>query len=321
MYFDSSGSWSGGGHVFVRNATQALSASPLVGANDSRAPVWVIPRNVPARRSPAEKKIVLIPQNAWPWAGVMPTPKELPRYAALSLASRYWLQRADAAISISPAFPWSGSSHATLENVLDTEFEELLLAAATARVPAYVEDSFVAVGSLTSYRNFARLVDGYDLYRRQGGARHLCLVGTGNDPFLLRQLRKRLARLESVHLITQEVGRSACISYLERSYAAVFPSLVEASPVALLEALATTGRVAVSRIPGHLHLLQVHEVDASPTFDPRDPTSIAVSLHALDAQLAPLTSGLSTKEGRTEIRSAWGRRFLAILNQVLEEIF
>lgn len=245
VLIDRSGKWSGGGEAVLSNLAYASRRYP--GMFSTRTGVPLVARNYVPLGFMA-RAYILMPQNVWPWSGPWGTSREAIRKLQLRVASEVALSRAKRVVRISSLMP-RNSRGGVLPNVLDEGFE----AALAERPPPLPESpgSFLVPGSIGTYRNLDRVLLAYKEYRKAGFSRPLYIVGRVTDAKLYARLQFLGRGIDGVSYCPNHVPRSRLLSSLAMAHAAVFPSLVEASPVGLLEALVLCPRVYASDIVGH----------------------------------------------------------------------
>lgn len=321
--FDRSGRWSGGGQVFLRNVEHAEQRHELLRGGPGGIPL--IARNVPPRGALPKGPFVLAPQNAWPWTPAFTGFAELRRVAGLRLASEVLFRRAIGVMRISSAIPAiNPNSSPVIHNVLDTGFEQALRDSADLSVPESAAGAFVSLGSVNSYRNLANLIHGYKQYREAGGTRCLWIAGPRGSGGARREIERVADSTTGVTIQWQAISRPECLAVLRVAGAVVLPSMVEASPVAALEAVASTPNVILSRITGHTEILSEYgAVPRECLFDPYSPADIAEKLitaqqHA-DTGAGPFGTShqaLNDARLREDARISWGNRLATWLERL-----
>lgn len=277
-------------------------------------------RNAIPLRAMALERYVFMPQNAWAWQG--PAPREWQRrvrWRALGALSCAALRRAGAVVRLSEAIPpppKASTRALLLPNVLDLEFESAL--ASATRIRSGARNRVICLGSFVEYRDQHVLLEAAG---RIDAEWELQFVGPGLSPSLVRDLSLRSRSVSATVTIRPEgVRRAEALSLLASAELAVFPSRVEASPIALLEAIALGVPVVGSRVPGHEAWLPVAQ-----TFHPGDADQLArlveerlerASSDALHGEtaaghcLSPKLPAhlLLTPAGREQLREDWLRR-------------
>lgn len=306
--FQTEGRWSGGGNAFLDNARLAMRMRPDV-FDSSESAIPIIARNHPAERP--RGPFILAPQNAWPYGPPYTTGSGLAKWAGLKAATKYWTVRANAVIRISEAIPNAGRKVSpVIHNVLDEGFEQSLDASLTLnsnRILDETQGQIVSIGSINGYRNFGRLIAGFEHYRRSGGTRELHLIGNGSKA-LITKLMSQADQVGGVRIHVGAFDRAECLAINRGAHAVVLPSLVEASPFTVLEALAVSANVLVSEIPGNVGIVKNHgEFDVRAKFDPQHSTSIGDALLRSDeGELSGvLNSVVSLRESRISDRAWW----------------
>ena len=252
------GGWSGGGQAFLSNAAFARERHPVLQGSDVDVPL--IPRNVPIQLGQS-RPYLLAPQNAWPWHPVARGAREVWTIARLRAASEWFALRSEGVLRISSAIPsrraWSPVSP-VLHNVLDQGFDEALDQSPLAPV-AEVDEAFVSIGSVHTYRNLPVLLEAFGRYRRSGGTSGLVLVGALGGSTVARQVEATARRTPHVTLVPGPVERAEALRLLADARAVILPSRVEASPLSVLEAVVLNQQVILSDIVGHRGIMQVND--------------------------------------------------------------
>lgn len=308
-YIDSSGRWSGGGSVVLNNLLAAAAVSDgLLVAEPQLGAVPIIPRNVPTSWRQLVHPFVWMPQNALPWGPAAPA--ERSRQIQLRLGSAVASRRSMAMVRISsalPSKPW-GLTSPVLHNVLDREFENCL----KVTTPDAPSIGFLSAGSGHSYRNLARLTEGYATYRRCGGRTPLMLQmssGTASEEFAI-VAKARL--VEGLTVTSRNASREEVVGLMRRASAVIFPSYIEASPVTVLEAMAIGIPIACSQIIAHRELCDERSI----YFDPNNVLDIAKALRRLDATPPMIAGPLQDRQVRTAERARWIAELLEFLARI-----
>lgn len=242
-------------------------------------------------------RTILMPQNAWPWSGHAGHVTNYPRYFALRMLSELSMRRASGVLRIGSSIPPHGRvlNDDPLPNVLDREFENALQESRRVGRQDWRE-TFVLAGSLAPYRNARIALEA--LSHLEGSVRvHLTDDPSRNVPPAPRNVNVSVAHL----------SRPSLLYAMREAPAVIFPSLVEASPVALLEAQAVGARIVVSSIPGHCDVVCS---ESSVTWFPA--TDVGTLTRALKTAKESTVGRtlLSTPEGRTEARHDWLHRLM-----------
>lgn len=321
--FERSGRWSGGGQVFLRNVEYAENRHELLRGGPGSIPL--IARNVPPRGALPRGPFILVPQNAWPWTPTFTGLAEFRRVAGLRLASEVFFRRALGVMRISSSIPAiNPNSSPVIHNVLDTGFEDALKQSSDVSVPELAIGAFVSLGSTNSYRNLVNLIHGYRQYREAGGSRRLWIAGPPGSSGARREIEFAAGTTSGVTIRWQSLSRPECLAVLRAAAAVVLASKVEASPVAALEAAASTPNVVLSRIIGHTEILSEYgAVPRDCLFDPCSPADIADALALAEAQADAATGALAgchevlTNTGiRETARMSWGNRIVTWLKRL-----
>lgn len=310
------GRWSGGAQVTIRNLRLAAERFPthvsLAPTEDGRP---LVLRNVVGSRLLLSGDFVYMPGNAWPWHGPWGTAREALRKGALRAASLVALRRCSHLIPISESIPSPAPAPKPLHNVLDEGFEEALVAAAEDSViPS--EGALLSLGSLTTYRNLETLVRAHRAYRRAGGSLRLVLAGPALDHHVLRRLLASIADDPGVQLTARSLARPSILSAMRRAHATVLPSLVEASPVSVLESLVLSPQTLLSDIAGHRGIAGTL-VPEPRFFTPADADELAELLRVAEEASPPgVPSSLASRSARDERRREWARRLAGIVDSM-----
>jgi glycosyltransferase involved in cell wall biosynthesis len=311
------GRWSGGGRAVLENLREAAEIRPesfTLRGRCSSTPVLMLRNVVPAGM--LFHQYLYMPQNARPWANPrFVGRKEASRWLGLRVASTAAIARSSALVRLSSAIPPRHNSQLLLPNVLDRAFDGCSM---NARTPAGIAKlgGFLSIGSISAYRNIPRLVQGYREYRRRGGSWCLTVVGSPDVPYAV-QLAQENADLVGVKIYPRTMNREEVLGLMLAHEACIFPALVEASPISLLEAAALGVQVLASRIPGH-----VETIPAGLSIGYFDATrSVSIASALADAEDARLVSEAShqlrTADGRARMRETWVSKLGQFVDRVL----
>jgi glycosyltransferase involved in cell wall biosynthesis len=304
-FFSDSGNWSGGGKVVLNNLRLLTEERPDLFSGRGR-PIELVLRNW-ARPATLIRPFALMPQNAWAWTRIAGATSELARLVKLRAASEISYARARSIVRISGAIPAGQRTKTSpvIHNTLDREFDSALFAS-EASAPIY-GSPFVAFSGSASYKGAASLLAGFDAYRAHGGSRDLIVVGL--DPTSYRQ--------PHVHALPR-VDRVTALSLMRQAEAVILPSLIEASPITMLEAMATNPRIIASRIVAHIELASIHDADID-WFDPRDEQQLALALSRSDELGASSNAegALASESARARFRQIWLRDIASALEASL----
>lgn len=305
------GRWSGGGQVTVANVLEAMRRRPDVFAPDGDLPL--LPRNHASPRLMLSGRFLLMPQNAWPWSPRARSLTEFSRQARLRVASDTSMARSVGVVRISGAIPDRGrTAPSILHNVLDADFDALLQSPGAR--PHLPYRYFLCAGSIVEYRNIDQVLAAHRLYRQDGGATSLVIAGGGTAK-AERALRQRVSDLSAVTYLGPQ-SRRTVVRLLQSCWASILPSAVEASPIGLLEALASAPRVAVSRITAHAEMVKSNAAIVN-WFDPASVRSIADALILLDdSPEVAVPSGLAAASARRILRERWADDFAHLIQQL-----
>lgn len=243
------GKWSGGGQGLLSNIEFARQLYPD-RFSEYGVPVYL--RNVLPLATLLRQNYIYMPQNAWAWHGPACSVGELQRKTVLWAASAIAIKRANRLIRIGPMIPDGGNkSIRILSNVLDAGFEIALEESNSMVAPGWLpsQEYIIIPGSLWSYRNIRAVISSYKAYRQDGGDRALVIVGAISKGSALCSPISGFREIEDVHVITKHVKRSELVFAIKNSACCVLSSLVEASPVTLLEAAAVSTGIVAWDIP------------------------------------------------------------------------
>lgn len=307
------GDWSGGGSAVLDNFAHAVARHQRLSFDGLG--VMVISRNFPNLRP--RGGYVLIPQNAWPWAGPKRGAQERAKLTGMRIASEVAMRAAIGVIRLGPSIPDIGRSHESfLPNPLDPGFEDAVAGIDRAAPPAS-SPYFATIGSLNSYRGVETVLDAYLQYRQQGGRTSLAIAGGGREHYVAR-IRQRAERLPGVELRCRRLPRRECVATLHGARMAVLPSHVEASPISLLEALAVQRNVAASAVPGHAAIVPP-ETAPPRYFKHSDPSTLTRLMHEADKNVGAGTDHpLSSGDFREAERGRWGATLMRMLDRLME---
>lgn len=281
-----------------------------------------MPRNIVTGSLLFSGDYILMPQNCWPWYGPWGVSREAIRRLVLRGASEIAIRRSKGIVRMSYAVPHCGRrTPEPLGNVLDEGFEESLEQSVTlpkTRRTAAAEGALLCVGDICSYRNLTVLLKGYSRYRSAGG--RLGLVIAGSDPFRLvsGRLEMLAAQLQSVFFEVYAFPRWQVLAMLRAAAGVVFPSLVEASPVTLLEALALNTNVVASDIPAHREMAGSY-LSSTRFFSARSEDAIGEALLGIEMAFPPPTPDapdLSLGNVRAQLRAEWAWRLVSGLEEM-----
>ncbi|MCC7075675.1 MAG: glycosyltransferase [Acidimicrobiia bacterium] len=299
------GRWSGGGVAVCDNVRTAMRLRPeTLGTRGAR---HLVMRNVVPPRLLLRGGCVYMPQNALAWSPVVGDWRERLRQIAWKLASRAALARACGVIRLSSAVRVDQGGGGILPNVLDESFEDALEESLT--IPSPAPDAWVCLGRLSTYRNHATLVAGYQVYREGGGRVPLYVRGSAQSNRVRRNLEAGTAGTAGLVVEPHGATRAEVLALLRSSHGAIFPSLCEVTSIGVLEALAVAPRVLVSEVPGHVEAVR-SVAAAVPFFGPEDPAGLAAAMREADL-CDPMSAppAIASKSARSRSREIWVRDF------------
>lgn len=251
-----------------------------------------------------------MPQNSWAWNGPTSGMWEWWWRGRLRIASDMTMARAIGTVRLCSNIPCRGTPLGDpLPNVLDLDFEEALNQSSFA--PGF-SDAFVCHGSGISYKNLGRAIEGYALYRQRGGLRPLHL-------FVSPPRQQALAGVAPPPGLQRHTGhwkRPEVASVLRSSFAVLFPSLVEASPISVLEAIALECRIVLSDISGHRETTQGRVPDEC-YFDPSSPDELASAMLRCESLSPVVGDSMASPSARADQRETWAEDLCGRLGSLL----
>ncbi|MGH9243368.1 MAG: glycosyltransferase [Acidimicrobiales bacterium] len=306
------GWWSGGGRNLLENVALARRLFPEVFTSGGGAAGDALPVLLRNAASPAQLRrggYVYVPQNAWAWAGPTAGGREAAKRLSLRFASEVAARRALRTIRIGPMIPRTSRTVAGyLPNALDLSFEKAR--AAVLDQGADRSPTIVVVGSIVGYRNLPAAVKGWWQYRTSGGTLRLDIAG----PVVSRAAEASLGRATDGHagmsVSPHRLSRVQVLELFATATVALFPSLVEASPVAPIEAAAMGTPVILWDTPAHSFLNEHVLDDAATLVGDVDTLADALAL----AETGALTSSFSVahRDVRDVARRAWCEQFVRL---------
>jgi glycosyltransferase involved in cell wall biosynthesis len=238
----------------------------------------------------------------------------------LRLVGSFYARLCSAQLRISsavPAFFRDERSSPVIHNVLDPAFEAALKESVAAAPLPGADNAFVCLGSATGYRNLEMLVGAFADYRREGGSCDLVVAGPPTNAVVAARVARLCAALPGTSVWWGRASRPAVLATLTRARGVVLPSLVEASPLSLLEALVVNQRVIASDIAGHREVIAEHVPDRpGGFFDGRSRSDLAVHLHRLEqgAGIRLADEAVRDAQARADARDRWADSISAWLS-------
>jgi len=231
------GNWSGGGHSLLENIAFARRRHPDF-FNDEGVPLYL--RNVVDGKDLLNGGYIYLPQNAWAWHGPTGSTYEFRKRALLRAISEVALARACRTIRIGPMIPSRSGDENILANVLDESFESTLNSSKSISRPEWLPKNkfFFVPGSMWGYRNLGVVVEAFNEYVANGGTASLVLVGSFDSRSGARGVLESCFDNSSIYCVVKHISRVELLYGLEKCEACILSSIVEASPVTLLEAAA-----------------------------------------------------------------------------------
>lgn len=290
------------------NLRFAAKAFPDVLGYDQRSPWTLVPRNWADLSLLRSQRCVLMPQNAWPWAGEGAGARPLARRSALRVASEVSMRSASGVIRIGETIPSIGNVLGSpLPSVLDEGFDAAWERSVETGCEGIDSGGLVSIGSFTTYRGLDSMVDAYRQYRRSGGRLGLTIAGPGSSVI-------RPSPSPGLVVRRGALPRPRVLKSLREARAVVFPSTVEASPVGVMEADAVARVVLASDIPGH------REASARARFfSVGDATELARLFTSVDHEPTPegpVVGGPGLGRARADDRRRWSEGLAERLRSV-----
>lgn len=224
----------------------------------SETGIPVIFKNVVPLRLLASGLFIYIPQNAWAWHGPASTIREFFRRNMLRICSEFARMRASRIVRIGPMIPDSENCvDGFLPNTLDQSFETAFDESEKNPAVSWVGSKpyFIAPGSYWSYRNLEFLIEAYiDYHRSSDNPKNLVLVGPAAQARYFNKIKTLGENCEGIIVIGKKVPRAELLAAVAGSALCVFPSLVEASPVTVLEAASLGATIVAWDNPAHRYI-------------------------------------------------------------------
>lgn len=191
-------------------------------------------------------------------------------------ALRWWatersIRKCDLVFSVASHLllrPWFESRRATgkatevVQNGVDASW---LALGSVSDERTHRESYFVYPSQFVEYKNQVGLVRSIALARTRNVETKLVLVGQALSAKYFRSVREIAGSVGAVTVIDKPLPRPEFQELLRSSSGIIYPSLAEASPVAVLEAQSTSLPLALSAIPAHRELARSNDLlfDAS----------------------------------------------------------
>lgn len=306
---DNSGEWSGGGAAFLKNWAWAVESEAIdktITRNTS-----LIARNIPTARLP-KRPYIVAPQNAWPWQPRHSTAQEAARLYAMRVLSYAYGRCSFGQLRISeaiPAFFQDVRTSPVIHNVLDPGFEDAARTSLHLDPLPYSRGAIVSIGSFNTYRNLENLVLAYHRYRANGGNRGMVIAGSPSNSRVVCGITELANRLptDGITLYCQSIPRARAIASMAAASVVILPSLVEASPLTLLEAAWANPNCIYSGIPGHIGLVRGYLEAGAQHFDPMSLESMTAAILSADTttNLTDLHGMLRTSGLIRHYRTSW----------------
>lgn len=231
--------------------------------------------------APASSSIVVV-QNKILVGRFLPA-QDLPT-AFRQVVLRWSLTRARLVVAVSGHLLTPSTRTVVLENGVDPEWS--LTRHASDRGG---DSSIVYPSHFISYKNQHLLLEAYSLARSEGLTASLLLIGDIRDSRFFTRLWSSAEGIDGVRFLPR-LAPDELRAVVSSATGVVFPSLAEASPVAILEAKAVGLPLAMSDIAAHQWV-------ASPgdrLFDPHSVRSIADALLWLASAPSPIQGAVRT---------------------------
>lgn len=301
------GRWSGGGGSLLRNIHLAKNIYPKKFSNYG---VPVVLRNVVSPGKLLSGDYIYMPQNAWAWHGPVLSFDEWRRRTFLRISSEMAYLRMKKLVRIGPLIPdHDSSSESILANVLDEGFEqsykETEKISSVNWLPS--EKYFLVPGSMWGYRNLDVVIEAYREYRKLGGESSLVLVGVMHKGSGAATTLKNAKNQEGLYIVNKNVGRSELLYAMKRAEACVLASVVEASPVTLIEAGALGIPIIAWRHDGYQFLAKENRLE-----NVMFVTSGSELCGAFQKQLDRVEHEISDARVRKKKREEWAGRFVGL---------
>lgn len=294
--------WSGGGANLFRNLEYAESIAPHAFDEDG---LTVLASNIAPPDLLRSGAFVHIPQNAWAWNGKAVGFWEWRRRTLLRLGSEITCRRAAVGLRIGPMIPnYPNSAIGFLPNVLDLDFEDALEMSQQADLPfGFTEPYWIVPGSLWSYRNIGAVLEAY----KRRGSRFkdwkLLVIGPLSAESGLSNLDLDAGSGVVVH--TERVSRPEMLAAIAASSGCIFSSLVEASPVTVIEAAALNVPIIAWKTPAHEFICQAERIDQAVFVE-----TIGELERAMALELEPSCAPVVERSSRDSQRDDWVSRLL-----------
>lgn len=252
-----SAKWSGGGENMLSNAA-------LAATDEGSSQYPVILKNVVPLSLLFSGNYIYMPQNAWAWHGPVENIKEFTRRNLLKMCSIAAMLRARRCIRIGPMIPKKANSWSQyLPNTLDESFELALDESLNLKGLNWLPDGdfFLVPGSFWSYRNHSLVIQAYSRYREScENPVDMVIVGPSSQVRYVEKIRKACSKIEGISLVGRKVARSEVLFAMKAAQLCIFPSLVEASPVSVLEAAVLNAKCTASDISAHKFMCSYHKI-------------------------------------------------------------
>lgn len=297
--------WSGGGANLFANVVVATEQYPEK-FSPTGTPVFL--KNIVPVKNIISGGYICIPQNAWPWYGPAKSFKEIYRRTLLRIASEVTFFRAKKIIKIGPMIEApKRKSCGYLPNVLDEDFENAIVRSRES-VPLWLpkEPFFFTPGSFWSYRNLECVIDAYiEYFDSVSKPLPMLIVGPAVQKKYFDKLVLRSKACSGITLIGKKVDRAELLHAMSSAKLTIFSSLVEASPVTLLECAAMQSPCAVSDVSAHRYI-EKHLEGATLNYF----TDKKQLVRLLLSPPKSTKSNLSNSDLRSEMRLKWARSFI-----------
>lgn len=303
----SNSKWSGGGENLYNNVELAEKNFP---DGFSQTGIPVVFKNTVHPSQLLTGNYIYIPQNAWAWHGPANTAREIFRRTTLRVLSDIAMHRARKVVRIGPMIPRSANcAEGFLPNTLDETFEDALSKAHQLTNIAWTprDSYFIAPGSYWSYRNLEFLIRTYSKYTENSeNPVKLVIVGPATQSKYFNKIKQLASANKRIDVIGKKVRREELLSAIAHSTACIFSSLVEASPVTLLEAAAVEAKIIASDTPAHKYI-ESQLGGASLNYF----SDANALLQYFQTPLTSDSSLLTNQHYRKEQRKNWGKLLLA----------
>ena len=310
--FHLSGKWSGGGRVLRCNVDKLIEKNSSL-ASDTGIPVFF--KNVVPIRHLFKGDFVYVPQNAWAWEGPAYYYSERIRRFIIRVFSLIAIKRCLFLVRIGPSIPRSvRGEDFILENVLDIEFDRILTTLPEMTPPSWLptSDYIFVPGSFWTYRNLEIVIDSFKAYKLKTQTEiSLVLAGPEGCDSYVKDICSHARLDKDIYIVSKRCSREDMIYSMKNSFMVIFPSLVEASPITLLEAMACECRCIAWSTKSHEHIINYSKTENIAMVQ-----SGAEIVNYMEKPPSKSSGSIVHATGREELRVTWESKFIQNLAQV-----